>query len=286
MSGDEGSMDMRKALVVLVGALLLATAAGALAQQKDATGCKDNPLFTRMPGYWIHHCKETQFDSVSFEVAQGKKAAVEGKLWSASYYPQASLKEKPSELQIIRNFQNAVTALGGKVVFSRSSLTTMTLTQDGKELWIEVTAEFTGKHGIKIVEKGAMTQDIVADAAAFSSDLKTTGHAAVYGITFDTDSAAIKPESAQAIAEIAKLLQADTGLKIFVVGHTDGTGSVDHNLKLSRDRAQAVMQALVRDHGIAGARLRSFGCGSYAPVASNDTEEGKAKNRRVELVKQ
>lgn len=275
---------MRKALWVLIGTLLLAT--GAMAEQKDATGCKDNPLFTRMPGYWIHSCKQTQFDSYAFEVGPGQKTAVEGQYWQVSYYPQADLASKPSELQIIRNFENAILKLGGKVVFSRKGLSTFQLTQDGKELWIQVTAEFTGKHGLRIVQKEAMKQDIVADAAAFSNDIRATGHAAVYGITFDTDSAVIKPESAQAIGEIAKLLKSDAGLKIFVVGHTDATGSVDHNLKLSGDRAQAVMQALTRDHGIAAARLRAFGCGPFAPVASNDTEDGKAKNRRVELVKQ
>ena len=209
---------------------------------------------------------------------------MEGQSWRSLYYPQADLASKPSELQIIRNFENAIQKLGGKIVFSEKSLST--LTQDGKELWIEVTAEFTGKYGLRIVQKEAMKQDIVADAAAFSNDIRATGHAAVYGIYFDTDRATIKPESAQAIGEIAKLLQADAGLKIFVVGHTDATGSVDDNLKLSQDRAQAVMQALTRDHGIAAARLRAFGCGPFAPVASNDTEDGKAKNRRVELVKQ
>jgi outer membrane protein OmpA-like peptidoglycan-associated protein len=105
----------------------------------------------------------------------------------------------------------------------------------------------------------------------FSSDLKTTGHAAVYGILFDTGKADIKPESA---------------LRLFVVGHTDMVGSVESNLKLSQDRAEAVLQALVRDHGIAATRLRSFGNGSFAPVASNETEEGRTRNRRVELVKQ
>lgn len=211
---------------------------------------------------------------------------MEGQFWQLSYYPQADLKEKPSELQITRNFENAVQKLGGKVVFSRKGLSTLVLTQGEKEFWIEVTAEFTGKHVLRIVQRGAMQQDIVANAAAFSNDIRATGHAAVYGITFDTDSATIKPESAQAIGEIAKLLKGDPALKIFVVGHTDATGSVDHNLKLSQDRAQAVLQALVRDHGVAAARLRSFGCGPFAPVASNDSEDGKAKNRRVELVKQ
>jgi OOP family OmpA-OmpF porin len=109
---------------------------------------------------------------------------------------------------------------------------------------------------------------------------------AVYGINFDTGKSAIKPESAQAIGEIAKLLTADPSLKLFVVGHTDNVGGVDSNIKLSQDRAEAVLQTLVRDHAIAPARLRASGCGPFAPVASNDTEEGRAKNRRVELVKQ
>jgi outer membrane protein OmpA-like peptidoglycan-associated protein len=120
----------------------------------------------------------------------------------------------------------------------------------------------------------------------FQNDIRATGHAAVYGILFDTDKADIKPESAQAIGEVAKLLEADPKLKIAVVGHTDASGSVDHNLKLSQNRAQAVMQALIREHGIASSRLTFFGCGPFAPVASNDAEDGKAKNRRVELVKQ
>ncbi|PKN83425.1 MAG: hypothetical protein CVU51_12450 [Deltaproteobacteria bacterium HGW-Deltaproteobacteria-1] len=95
----------------------------------------------------------------------------------------------------------------------------------------------------------------------------------------------IKPESAQAIAEIVKLLNSDPGLKIHVVGHTDNVGSVESNIKLSQNRAESVVQAL-RNNGISPARLKSFGCGQFAPVMSNDNEEGRAKNRRVELVKQ
>jgi OOP family OmpA-OmpF porin len=84
---------------------------------------------------------------------------------------------------------------------------------------------------------------------------------------------------------VARLLKADAGLKVFVVGHTDNAGALEGNMKLSQDRAQAVVQALVRS-GIDAARLRAYGDGPYAPVTSNDTEAGRAKNRRVELVKQ
>jgi OOP family OmpA-OmpF porin len=141
-------------------------------------------------------------------------------------------------------------------------------------------------NGYFVVEKQAMVQDIVANAAALANDLKTTGHVTVEGILFDTGKATIKPESAKAIGEVAKLLAADPALKVYVVGHTDTVGVLEANMRLSQERAEAVVQALVKTHGIAAARLKSFGDGPYAPVASNDSEAGRARNRRVELVKQ
>ena len=276
---------MKKTVVVLSGLLLLSLPATA-ADRPDATGCTDHPLFTRMPDTFISGCTMKQFDAHAFQVGKGKTEQVEGRKWVINYMPQSTLKEKPSELQILRNYENAVKKLGGTVLFTDKGKETLLITKDGKEAWIEVWAEFTGKYGFRIVEKQEMVQDVVANAAAFSSDIRSTGHVAVYGIYFDTAKWDIKPESAQAIAEIGKLLKGDAGLKVFVVGHTDSVGGVDSNLKLSQSRADAVVQALVRDHGIAPARLRGFGVGPFAPVASNDSDEGKAKNRRVELVKQ
>lgn len=283
---------MRKLFLALIGALLLALATAGVAQPKDAKGCKDHPLFTRMPEFFIVGCKQTAFDSFKFEVASGNKSAVEGQFWEAKYFYKGSEAARPSNLQIIRNFENAIQKLGGKVVFSQTpsggwGRTTLTLMQDKKEFWVGVhAAGSSGEYTLSIIQKDAMKQDVVANAEVFQNDIRTTGHAAVYGILFDTDKANIKLESAQAIGEVAKLLKADLGLKIVVVGHTDNSGSVEHNLKLSQERAQSVMQALIGDHGIAAARLKSYGCGTYAPVASNDSEDGKAKNRRVELVKQ
>ncbi len=275
---------MKHALFFIVTVVAL-TLPG-LAQQKDTKDCADHPLFTRMPTYWIHHCDQKEFDAYAFRVGEGKTERVEGRYWKIAYYPQATAKTKPSELQILRNFENAATKLGGKVVSQEKSRETLRLNKDGKEIWVEVGTEFTGKYGLTIVEKAGMAQDITANADAFSNELKTTGHTAVYGIYFDTGKAELKPESETAVAEIAKLLKNDSGLKLFVVGHTDNVGGVESNMKLSQDRADAVIQTLVRSHGVAAARLKPFGNGPYAPVASNDTEEGKAKNRRVELVKQ
>lgn len=105
-------------------------------------------------------------------------------------------------------------------------------------------------------------------------------------IVIDTDKAEIKPESDPAPAEIATLLKAHLEMRLYVVGHTDNAGTFEHNLTLSKDRAQSVTNALVKTYGIAAARLRPFGVGPTAPIASSRSEEGRAKNRRVELVEQ
>jgi outer membrane protein OmpA-like peptidoglycan-associated protein len=126
----------------------------------------------------------------------------------------------------------------------------------------------------------------VADAAAFANDLRATGHVAVYGILFDTGKSVVKPESKPALDEVAKLLKADPGLRLWVVGHTDAVGKVDDNMRLAQARAEAVAAELVSAHGIAAARLKGYGVGPLAPVAGNEDEAGRAKNRRVELVKQ
>ena len=96
----------------------------------------------------------------------------------------------------------------------------------------------------------------------------------------------LKPESETALKEIAKLLQDDPGLQVHVVGHTDNVGGLEANMKLSLDRANAVVRDLTAKRGIAASRLKAGGVGPLAPVAANDTDAGKAKNRRVELVKQ
>lgn len=251
----------------------------------DAPNCQDHPLLSRLPDYWIESCTQKQFDAYKFLDAHGKNTQVEGRFWNIRYQPPAGLAEKPSTLQVLRNVENAVKQVGGKLVAADSSKETLRLVNDGKELWIEVWADYTGKYILTIVQRDEMAQVITANADAFANGLKTTGHIAVEGILFDTGKATLKQESKQAIGEIVKLLKADTGLKVFVVGHTDNVGAVDGNMKLSQARAEAVVRELTGS-GINGARLKAFGNGPYAPVASNDAESGRAKNRRVELVKQ
>ena len=139
---------------------------------------------------------------------------------------------------------------------------------------------------LDLVETAPMESKMVTvDADAMAKSIATQGTIALYGIYFDTDKADLKPESAPTLEEIAKLLQGETGLKLYVVGHTDGVGGLDYNMDLSRRRAQSVVQELVGKYAVAGSRLKSAGVGFLAPVGSNEDEEGRAKNRRVELVK-
>ncbi len=139
---------------------------------------------------------------------------------------------------------------------------------------------------LDLVESAPMEQKMVTvDAGAMAKSIATQGTIALYGIYFDTDKAEVKPESEPTLAEIAKLLAEDPALKLYVVGHTDGVGAYEYNMDLSRKRAQAVVQALASGHGVDTGRLQAAGVGFLAPVGSNDTEDGRAKNRRVELVK-
>lgn len=282
-----GTHLARLAWPLVAFGLVLAAAFPAVAQQKDVKGCNDHPLFTRMPDYWIQYCDEKQYDEHVFDLGAGKKETVGGRTWTLRYRLVSSATSKPSEVQIHRNFENAVKSLGGAVVASPTkSKTVLKVVKDGKEFWVEVTSDWTSMYSLFVLQKEGMAQTIEANAEVFANDLKNTGRTAIYGIYFDTGKADVKPESSAALEEIAKLLKAEPSLKVFIVGHTDNVGTLDANMKLSQARADAVVTTLEKTHGVAAARMKGYGCGPYAPVASNDAEEGRAKNRRVELVKQ
>jgi outer membrane protein OmpA-like peptidoglycan-associated protein len=116
------------------------------------------------------------------------------------------------------------------------------------------------------------------------SQLDSEGRVNLYGILFDFDQATIKPESKPTLDEIAKLLTDKPDLKLDIVGHTDGVGTEAYNLELSNRRAGNVVAALIGTYGIDQARLSSRGAGLSQPIASNETDDGRAKNRRVELI--
>ena len=281
---------MKPARLAVIVALLVAgipPCAFAQAHKSDVKG-RDHPLFTRMQGFSRAYYDEKAFDRYEFAIDATKKQAVEGHFYRIIFEQGKGDGPLPSALQIVRNHQNAIKTVGGTILYEdlRSFTTSMRVTREGKNVWVELSATRNGgRYDLILVEEEAMEQEIVANAETWRKDLSSEGHVAVYGIYFDTDQAVIKPESGPALQEMAKLLAGDPKLSVFIVGHTDNTGTFEHNLKLSDARANAVAAALTTTHKIAAARLSASGVGPLAPVASNESEEGRAKNRRVELVK-
>lgn len=165
-------------------------------------------------------------------------------------------------------------------------------------LWVLVFTGLSGNAGdsrfkgrvqvlVDIVDKGTMEQRMVkVDAKEIASNIGRDGRQVIYGILFDTDKAEIKPDSKAQLDEMATMMKADPALKVHIVGHTDNQGTAEYNIGLSQRRADAVVRALATQYGIPAARMTARGLGQFAPVATNDTEDGRAKNRRVEIVKQ
>jgi OOP family OmpA-OmpF porin len=279
--------------------------------QKDASGCTDPQLFNRMPGHYLERCPQSPFEMRRFPVgplgADGstKLVELEGQWRIYAYLPLESAT-KASPLQIQRNFQNAAKAAGGTVEGSypewckfqldasfklgnscTESGTTLKFTKDGKETWVFVDATAAGQTGYRdgytlyVLERAAMTQDIVANELL--DKINKDGMVALY-LNFETGSATLQASSNSQIDQIAAMLKSNAALTLEVAGHTDNAGAADANQKLSEARAAAVVQALAA-RGVAASRLSAKGYGATQPIADNRTEDGRGKNRRVELVR-
>lgn len=270
----------------LIGVLLLVFAVSFTDAQEevDVKGSADHPLFTRMPGYFISDYDAKEFDQYDSYMT-GAESTWEGK-FTRLYYTIKTGATQPSMVQVARNYENAVKKIGGKVVVSEGRVMEGKIEKNGGVTYVHAEAFNDGRnYTVVIVEKQAMRQDVVADAASLRASLASTGKVVVEGIYFEADKAVVKPESTPAIEEIVKLLKQDPKLALYVVGHTANVGTLESGLKLSNDRADAIVKILI-GKGIAATRLKAVGVGPYCPAASNRTEEGKAKNRRVELVEQ
>ncbi|MGI9264088.1 MAG: OmpA family protein [Gammaproteobacteria bacterium] len=140
---------------------------------------------------------------------------------------------------------------------------------------------------VEIVEQQEFEATLVfVDADEMVSEINSSGAVSLYGIQFEYDSASITENSSETIAELAKVLSGNSGLNVFVVGHTDNQGSLEYNEDLSLRRAQSVVQSLVSQHGVSENQLHAVGVGQVSPTATNTTDEGRSKNRRVEIVAQ
>ncbi len=246
-------------------------------------------------------------------IAGNKVVAVEGKIVRDQFQLANPDQREYSAIEFQRNYENAIRDLGG-VRISQTQYTgdalqafggreavdkhylgtcasdgcenhTYLIRQGGKEYWIQVSTGAIPLHGyVVVLEREGMKQSLgFLDASAMKKAIDADGRVALY-INFDVDKATLRPDAQPTIAEINKLLAGDPALKLSIEGHTDNTGTPAHNQTLSTDRARSVLGALV-GLGIDPTRLQSKGFGQDKPLADNASEDGRAKNRRVELVK-
>lgn len=297
-------------------ALLILPLGPAGAQNRDIAGARDYPGVGRFAGSVITGYQAKDFDAVKLQAApfkDGKPAdarRLEGRVTRIAYRTEPG----PSILEVSRNFENQLAKAGFDVLVACDTdecggipFTEQIDALNIPAMWIDgfnyryyaghkkdgnattyvsvVTSQNNDNVYSQIVAVvvGAMDNKMV-DAAAMAKGLGEKGHIALYGIFFDTDKATIKPESAPTLAEMAKLMNGQPKLNVFIVGHTDSQGSYDHNMTLSRQRAEAVAAALAGSYKVARSRMRTAGLGYLAPVGSNASDEGRALNRRVELV--
>lgn len=262
---------------------LFASLAPAQWLRPDDPKCQAPDVLTTMPGCKILRCKVSQYDLYEMPIsktANPRKKAVEGELRHTNY----ACPKDVAPLQISRNAENALRAAGFNVVFTDRYFTRrFYLTAQKGPVWAYVAADGSNYELVSVKTK-EMEQVMEAGADGWIKQINQTGRVSIYGINFDTGKATIRPDSEKVLAELAALLQKQPEWSLVVAGHTDNTGSDAVNLPLSRQRAESVITWLA-GKGIDKTRLVPAGFGSRRPVADNATDDGKAKNRRVDLVK-
>jgi len=291
-----------------------------IAEGADVAGSSDYPEIGRFAGseiarYEVDNYAQTVLATgpvLSEADVDGSALSVEGKVTRVLYRVPPGV----SPLEVFRNFEARIGEAGYEVLFSggpgqidpytfqyRHPVEILDEISIGNEIYYHTAQKRVGDANIYLAllvsphsggdgqrvrliaaETKAMEMQMV-DAGAMRSAIAETGKVTLYGIYFDTDSATVKPESRPTLQEIVTLLGGSPELRIIVVGHTDSSGGFDYNMSLSERRADAVVTTLVDEYGVGAERLSSAGVGYLAPAASNETPDGRALNRRVELVK-
>lgn len=239
----------------------------------------DYRLLGHMPGFVPLPPTKKHFDQFAFPT-EGGDVAIRGALYIVQYEPPAKPPEREvTTLEVVENYRAALRDLNAEFLRDDPDSITARVDDHGQIVYFRI-----GEHEVVAVEEKPFQLTIQPPTAdALKDQLDKEGRIALY-VNFDFAKATLKPDAAPTIAQVVELLKRNADLKVSIEGYTDGVGGHDYNLKLSQDRAAAVVAAIVAA-GIDGARLQSAGFGPDKPIAPNDTDEGRAKNRRVELVK-
>jgi OmpA-OmpF porin, OOP family len=254
----------------------------------------DHPLLGRMADFNVRSKSEKAFDAVELKPGEISQAAgskyagplvFEGKVTRLTY---GSPVGKHSGLEVLRNYQAAITRLGGKQLNTPPAgavypWQVFRIEAEGKApVSVLLSVAYDYEYELVIIEHQAMAQTV--QAGELARQIETSGLATIY-INFDTNQSALKADGEAAVKEIVLLMKQSPRLKLSIEGHTDNVGTPADNKKLSQARADAVLKAAVAQ-GVDAKRLAAVGRGQEVPIADNRTEAGRAKNRRVELVKQ
>jgi outer membrane protein OmpA-like peptidoglycan-associated protein len=288
--------------------MLFATAAFGAWNEAHVEGTREHALLKFYPQASVYEYDQKDFDSADMVTAYKKGTEVpaktetlEGKVTKYKY----SHKPNTSLLEIVRQFENALKAAGFVTIVAGKAANypglpepsdndgfgSFRLDRNGvPAVYVQVLATYNGgtdnpESYVTILEIRAMEQKLQANADTWFNEISSTGRVVIYGVNFDTGKDTLRPDSEKVLAELKKLSTSHAQLKLRIEGHTDNVGNAASNKKLSEDRALAVKAWLVKN-GASEANLASAGFGDSKPLADNKTEEGRAKNRRVELVKQ
>ncbi len=290
----------------------------------DIDGAKDYPLVSRFQGSFIAWEQVKNFDRyymLSLKDNKLDKYEIDGKITRIQYESQ----KEHSVFEIYKSYENALKNAGFKILLTLdktncgvnlqeqlyngefNGLNALTDREsikpsyrDGEFTYLSAKKNINGKDIYVVIfisnwdyplitfdaiEVQSMDKGLVS-VKDLETDISQNGHIAIYDIHFDTGKSSIKAESSEALKNIAEYLNAHQDEKFLIVGHTDNTGDFESNIKLSMERAQAVVNELVSKYSVKAEQLKAYGDGQTAPVATNSTDGGKARNRRVEIVEQ
>lgn len=284
----------------------------------DNEKAKDSHLLPRYPGARIYNHKKVDTETVTIPVATNASDKTPLKL-TGDLTTHTYEIENVSTLKVYENYKAALTSAGFNII-SQCELESCGNKEQAKELGGQLAnsgdvynwytkpyyllakktqasgnvyvalfmggyEDEVGLQQIVLEERTVQTGLVNVNADQLKQQIDADGKALIYGIYFDTGKADIKPESKPTLDAIAELLKRNSDLLLYVVGHTDDTGDMSANVTLSKQRADSVVAALVKDYKVTSSRLVAQGVGPYAPASNNTSDAGKQKNRRVELVK-
>ncbi|MDR7132223.1 outer membrane protein OmpA-like peptidoglycan-associated protein [Algoriphagus sp. 4150] len=275
---------MKKMIFSLLAIFLLYTTSYAMSL---FSSCEEKALFSPLSNHKVSFCEEKAFDNYDFRYVDDngntQSYSKSGEYTKISYAWKGEFEQRPSKEQIFKNYENAVLQAGGEVLYNYTEVN-FHLKKGGYTFYIQVNTDYSGTYEVITLKEAPLDQEVFMTAATIQKLMEEDGQVNFYGIYFDIDKSHIKPESEAVLKEIAGYLNSNPKHTVFFVGHTDLTGSLEHNQKLSELRAQEVVKTLIEKHSVTESRMKAFGIGPLSPMSSNSTEEGKAKNRRVVMV--